>query len=185
MSLIDEHIQNVVKQHLKVMEQHTLIQVKQDTYFMGRLDTNAFSTHLSFLPGHIAIYGDFCPDRNGVISSYRYGLQWFSSDKSPDYLCQKFLESKFTLDRLHKEASSELAKDSKNQEFWKALMFLEEEDPFYVRELADEYGVYIESLPGWGYDISDQAALIAIHKKFVELYAAFPKPAMAGEEVTA
>jgi hypothetical protein len=43
------------------------------------------------LPEQIIITGDLCPGDNGILSDFGYGLGWFGSRKSEEYLSEKFL----------------------------------------------------------------------------------------------
>jgi len=57
------------------------------------------SVELIFGPEGIVIMGDLCPGYHGVISSFGYGLKWFSGRLSEDYLCEKFLRRCWTKER--------------------------------------------------------------------------------------
>lgn len=66
----------------------------------------------------IVILGDLTPTRRGVISDLGYGLGWFGSTKSEDYLCSKFLTAGWhqelvgpKLDERVADAERELAAD--------------------------------------------------------------------------
>lgn len=54
---------------------------------MGRIMSTLFIFH----PEGITIAGDLTPGRNGNCSALGYGVGWFGSRKSEDYLCEKFL----------------------------------------------------------------------------------------------
>lgn len=67
------------------------------------------SVLIMFTPEGIVLAGDHAPCRTGLVSNIGYGLDWFSSEKSPDYLCQKFgLERGFVRDHALTYVEEEL-----------------------------------------------------------------------------
>jgi len=69
------------------------------------------------LPEQIIITGDLCPGANGVLSDFGYGLGWFRSRKSEEYLCEKFLRREWVPDaalRALKYALEQEEQDAKN-----------------------------------------------------------------------
>ena len=70
-------------------------------YLKQKATSRCYSTLLIFSPEGIIICGDFCPKMHGVISAFGYGISWFASELSLDYLCEKFLEKEWDKERSH------------------------------------------------------------------------------------
>jgi hypothetical protein len=98
-----------------------------------------------------------------------YGLKWFAGELSGDYLCGKFLEKKFVRERA-KEELAVIGKES-GVDVSEIVDLIEDHDTEWMVNELNFLGIEIEDhIPGWGYDIRESAALIAIQRKFRELY---------------
>jgi hypothetical protein len=183
MDLITQEIEQHAKRHLESMKDHVLERISSETYLMRKPGTMMFCVYLSFLPFGTVIAGDFCPGRHGVISSnWRYGLEWFSGRLGAGYLAEKFLSDVFTKERAVLKAKNWLLHTPEDEqadwgEGWSQFYqsIIRQQDDIYgpdtIIRLADDAGVILDDgCPGYGYDIGDQADLVAIQRKFSELY---------------
>lgn len=68
----------------------------QGGYLQRPGTSRMMSTLILFTPEGIALMGDLTPERNGSISACGYGEQWFKGQLSEGYLCEKFLDKKFS-----------------------------------------------------------------------------------------
>lgn len=66
------------------------------------------------LPEQIIITGDLCPGSNGILSDFGYGVGWFGSRKSEEYLCEKFLRREWVPERA-KEALCQALHDARDE----------------------------------------------------------------------
>lgn len=133
------------------------------------------STDLVFTVDHIAIFGDLCPGRNGVVSCVGYGLAWFSGRKSPSYLAEKFLDTGWHQDLAHRELEALVAAEEDPERF-------DTEDISDLHGLIDDYdirgfsdwlterGVESEDVPGYGYAPQDVELLSLLNRRFSALY---------------
>lgn len=91
MRCIDKHMTESLKDH-----ELTMIADTPDikAFYMKKPGTGIFSVLLMFTPEGIGLTGDLTFGDGGLWSARGgYGLGWFSSDLSEDYLCSKFLKS--------------------------------------------------------------------------------------------
>lgn len=155
-------------------------------YLKVRGEGRMMSTMIVFSAEGIVIMGDLCPKRNGVISAYGYGLDWFASSLSPAYLAEKFLEQKWFQKKAAdwcRETAKELL-DEKDEDGARAPKA--EGRAADLEEIADRLGdmsqeTFIDEVSdigvsaaweiGHGYDPDEVAWLTAIQKKFAEEYA--------------
>lgn len=89
----------------KNLKQHFLYQVidtaeVQAYYLKAPGKARWESTYIMFTHEGIVLSGDLCPSY-GVVSNYGYGVEWFSNELSPSYLCEKFM----TVDNLSPDHS--------------------------------------------------------------------------------
>lgn len=163
---------------------------KVQAFYLKKPGERCMSTLLLFTPEGIAIMGDLTPENYGTVCRERKSLGWFVGDLSPDYLCGKFLERKWT-----PEAAADALKDPKGP--WLDYGDINDDDPAAqqekwekVREIADEMvghghgqewlydeltdlGFCIDDgLPGYDYLPGESHWLCAIQKRFAELYQA-------------
>jgi len=149
----------------------------------GRME----SCLVTFTPEGIVIHGDLTPCRNGVISCYGKGINWFRGELSPCYLAEKFLEKGFH--------AKEAAKEMRDHQHWihgdpeddLSTPLTAEDWEKEVIELCDdlEYGdcthqdlyewlsdrdIDTDDIPGWTYNPRDVKLLSAIQERFAELY---------------
>lgn len=145
---------------------------------------------LIFSDEGIVIVGDLTPDRawNGAVSSaYGYGLDWFVQKHGEDYLCEKFLHTKFItaqaqrrvrdlLEYMHKDCPGDMTVPMLEAHALDGDYPWVSDDPFGVDTAfyewyfdtfgdADEIGSI-----GWGYDPDAVAVLCAIQRRFRELW---------------
>ncbi len=169
------------------IKDHALVQIidseKFKSFYMKRLGKGRImSTLITFTPEGIVIQGDLTPGRNGNVSCLGYGLGWFRSRLSEDYLCEKFLE----LGWFPELAARDLRRIIKEIKAGELLQY----DDYAVKEMGqlanvcddgdigmesfrddwhtidDDY----ESTPGWGYNPREKGWLCAIQQRFAELY---------------
>jgi hypothetical protein len=138
-------------------------------------DGRMMSTMLIFSPEGIVLIGDLTPQMNGSISSYGYGIDWFASRLSEDYLCEKF---------LHKQWQVALAKETMQSDWWQDDLTPQQKEgveeiihwmedhgwEWLYNELLDLGIVCDDGVPGYGYVPHEAGWLCAIQQKFVELY---------------
>lgn len=157
----------------KVGENHWLL---RDPEFGGLMN----SVRISFLPGaRIAVYGDLCPGRHGVVSATGYGIGWFSAPKGASYLGEKFLDTVWAkeraLDELRwhlKEEEESDEPDTKAAEKLKELIESELTDERQLYDALEGTG-YEDELPGYGYDPREERLLVAIQHRFAASYSQF------------
>src|SRR6185295_12797554 len=93
MSFVTPQIKEALKDH--VLEEPLPFGHGFLAYYMRDPDQGRMmSTLFVFTPEGIVIMGDLCPEgpgNGGSISSYGYGIGWFSKKLSEYYLCEKFL----------------------------------------------------------------------------------------------
>jgi len=180
MSYIADHMRQSLANHELTPVQTGVV----TAYRMGRPHTRMMSTLILFTPEGIALMGDLTPERHGSISALGYGLDWFAGTLSEDYLCKKFLTTRW----VHELAINEL-RDPRS--------YLREDitpetgarlDEI-AHELADHGCEWVaeqimdlgfDNVPGFGYDPGEAGWLCAIQQRFAELYgqaeARSPKP---------
>ncbi len=171
---------------LRLRAKHELIVLEEgqkiQAYYIKEPGTRLESTLVVFAPEGIALMGDFTPEHHGSVSALGYGLGWFAKPLDPCYLCSKFLDSmKWT-----REVAVEQLRDPSS--YWR-----EERSPGILEQL-DELAIYVDSgdygpemiydtlndlgfetsdhLPGYGYDPNEATRLVAIQRKFAQLWAA-------------
>lgn len=162
-------------------ENHVLEKVGNDPLsFMLRAPDHQRiqSTMIIFSAEGIVICGDLCPCRNGVISDYGYGIDWFSTKKSDGDLCEKFLRRDYwdseaaivelcecAADDYHPDEASDLEdliSDIRGGGIHSAGALYE--------RLAD-IGIQCDDGPPGDcrYDPHDAALLVGCHRAFVRL----------------
>lgn len=176
----------VEPQMAEALERHTLREVLDTpgftAFYMKRPDVGRImSTLITFSPEGITIAGDLTPGRNGNTSCLGYGLGWFRSRLSEDYLCEKFLELGWFPDLAELDLRS-LIEETKGGEWGHLAKSIDEmerlanvcndgdigmecfRDAWY--EISEDY----ESAPGWGYNPREKGWLCAIQQRFAALY---------------
>jgi hypothetical protein len=178
---IEMTIDKLEAMYLKELADHQLTVIcdheKVKCYRMGKPGTGIMSTYITSTPCGIVLQGDFTPQRNGSTSTRGYDLDWFAGASSTGYLAEKFLEQRFI-----KELAEAALKDASR---WSDC---DEEQQRRIMEMADEIGDHdidlmswlydefvdmgfdTESIPGYGYEPREIAALGAIQKTFSRLY---------------
>jgi hypothetical protein len=164
-----------------------------EAYSLRREGTRIMCVELAFLPGYIAITGDYCPGQNGVISRIGYGRAWFTGELSYDYLAGKFLTQQFV-----PELAAAILIDWANADHMEDLGLampaarrareallhwarvcegLPQGDSVEswearmgMHEALQPFGYTDDGLPGWWYQPRDVAVLAAIQQRFAELY---------------
>lgn len=145
----------------------------------------------------IAVTGDLCPGggraNRGILSNWGYGLGWFGSPKSEEYLCEKFLSEiwlpekcKAWLEDTRNDLRVEIAAGEKDAAEnrgtvakidamladWESLT---ENGPASIVEvrdrLYDDLGQWAidDGIPGYGYDPREAGLLCAAQQAFVRL----------------
>jgi hypothetical protein len=133
---------------------------------------------ITFTPEGIVLQGDLTPGRTGNVSVPGYGLDWFAGQLSEDYLCEKFLERKWS-SSLTRRAIRETILEKRRQGdigkldarmLWSEVHHLEDEDQQAF------YDFITNELDGDGedmrmdYDKGEAGWLCAIQKRFSDLY---------------
>lgn len=169
-----------VQMHLQFMVKHELVPVaeteKIKAYYLREPGTRIMSVLLLFTPEGIAIQGDFTPEHHGSVSSIGYGLDWFSGELGPGYLCEKFLTTRWVRELC--------AERLRTDEYWRESApadlidglanDIDDGEIGYegVYERLDEIGIDVsDGIPGTSYEPTEAAVLVAIHRKFAELWA--------------
>lgn len=167
--------------------EHSLSEVtpKTRTFRLSEGNKRCMSCLITFTPEGITISGDITPIGRGVTSSLGYGIDWFASELSPDYLAEKFLERKFV-----PEIAAEEMKDPEN---WvqESLLDMEDDREQKIAELNDlindvecgevgperlgdrllDIGISpYDGLPGYCYHPNELAILVSIQRRFAALY---------------
>jgi len=173
-----------VERRLESLRDHELVTVvegeKVSAYYIRKPGTRIMSTLIVFTPEGIVLQGDHTPQQDGSVSTIGYGRNWFAGKLSCSYLCEKFLE--------HKWSPEVAAEELRNPEAWwredatpEALTQLDElanavEDG--SADMREIYDTFVElgfetadGLPGGGYDSDEAVALAAIQRKFAQLWA--------------
>lgn len=146
------------------------------------------STLFVFTPEGIVIMGDLCPGgpgNGGSISSYGYGIGWFSRQQSEYYLCEKFLRREWQIEvaeRWCREHIEEMRKEEcngrKDIAGWEELL-----TRLQGREMGRDH--FHEALQDLDYDVEDEGFeyhlntagwLCGLQQKFVEEYAKLAPP---------
>ncbi len=179
----------VEPQMAEALERHALVPIldtpKFQSFYMKRPgEGRIMSMLITFTPEGIVIQGDMTPGHHGNVSCLGYGLGWFRSRLSEDYMCTKFLQAGWYPKRAERDIRY-LLKDIEdgNSEPVTAEKIKE------LEELADECedgdlgqesfitswqlidgNDDMEDLPGWGYNPREEGWLCAIQQRFAELY---------------
>lgn len=191
MSFVKPHMREQLKDH--ALEELT----KPDAVIRAfRLKpperTRIMSTLIVFTPEGIVLLGDLKPqgDTNGVVSVLGYGLDWFRSQLSERYLCEKFLRKRWQpeaaileLDQMLKDLHAEgdqaetdgerAVLDKREALFRKARHDLEICAVTSPEELGCAFrggGYDFDDLPGYDYPLGDAGWLCAIQEKFAERF---------------
>ena len=114
-----------------------------------------------------------------------YGVPWFASHKSEEYLCEKFLPKEWQWDAVVESTQWLIESDIKDGEGWWAdhadalRKFIAEPGWMHDGPCEMEYydsmreiGHDMDDLPGYDYPRQQAGWLCAIQQKFQELYAA-------------
>jgi len=162
------------KEEFKNHELTTLVENnKIQAYRVAAPNSSIMSFYLTFLPCGIGISGDITPNRNGVWSSKSYDKDWFLKRRSPDYLCEKFLEKVFIIDNAVEEILDlELSvdKEEDRQYIIAELKGGEMSEEKLYDELSSLLGIYDYFGIGYDYDDVEKEILVSIQYKFKELY---------------
>lgn len=193
-------IKTLVEKHMATsLKEHFLEEIpageKIRAFYIKREGTRMMSTLILFTPEGIVLMGDLCPSKHGACSAYGYGLDWFASKLSEDYLCEKFLHHVWQLEvakencewqieqaveeakkyRLYEgDGDREDARRSiKEGRRWQAVLKAlgdEGTEQACYDEMGDQDLHDGDYLPGYAYPRSDAGWLCAIQQKFSELY---------------
>ncbi len=175
----------VTDQMREAMANHVLELVCQTdkitAYYLKEPGTRMGSTMLIFTPEGIAIMGDRVPTNNGTVSVFGVDLRWFAGGLSEDYLCEKFLQETWILEKAVEELRDPEGywRDGQNKGTLRQLSRIatllgsgEHGEEWLCDELSDLDMDLSEGVPGWDHYEPDQAGwLCAIQQRFAELYA--------------
>jgi hypothetical protein len=172
-----------VAMHLKsleAMELVTVVETEQvQAYYIKQLGTRIMSTLVTFTPEGIVLQGDFTPEQNGTVSCRNYGCDWFAGQLSSAYLCEKFLQHKWVKEvavecLTDPESYLREGRDSQTIEELNRLAGYVDGGAIGgegVHDRLTDLGIDVETTPGWAYDPDEAASLVAIQRKFAELWA--------------
>ena len=176
MGYVQPHMRDSFKNHRLEL----LSSGKITAFYMKEPNTRMMGVLIVFTPEGIAILGDLTPERHGTVSCYGYGLYWFASHLSEDYLCEKFLEKKwvpeYAAETLRDSYFRENLSAEKCEELDKIANTIDggEVDARFLHEgLCDLELYHGDLLPGYGYAPAEAGWLCAIQQKFSELHAEY------------
>ena len=177
---------NYIKEHMKrSLEHHVLERIGDKHWFMRRPKTISYSINIANVGNHIVLVGDLTiGGPHGCVSAGGYGLEWFSSVNSQDYLCSKFLAKAWQWEVAQEQIEDWIA----NSEAYT----VSDEDIAKLRSLLDrdafdwehgeptahelftalneiDYSYVDDGIPGHDYDRADAGWLCAVNEKFAEL----------------
>ena len=164
------------------LSSHYLEKLGEHHFYMRLPDTLLESVELAELAGRLIITGDLCPGLHGVIAtSRRYGLAWFAKATTPGYLAEKLMPPAAW---YPERALRELRELAEGRDFLGTELTPEQVEMVVaveggvesggagshaVYDLMGELGIE-EHVPGWGQDPRDMRVLVAIQRRFAELY---------------
>lgn len=179
--MTSKQARSLEEHELTVLAENGQVQV----YRLARPGTNNLSVQLVFSRAGISIFGDLIigPNGKGIASREVTSPQWFSGVLNAYYLCEKFLHDVWSADRATASLKEEIAEaedhgyspemvkhlqsvldhlgdDSNRHGFHDSLTDVPEGEHY---ETAD-------GIPGYGYDPSDVAWLVAVQATFRELW---------------
>ncbi len=173
----------VTKEMLESFAEHKLICEYEtgafSVYRLVRLGTRVMSVQLSFSPEGTAIQGDLTPERNGSVSVFGCGQDWFTLQTPEGYLCEKFLTEKWlpsiaVAELLDSDGPWLVDRDTEQQEHIKDLSLAVDGGDVGVEEfrtsLTEVCGDLYDELPGYRYDPDEAGWLCAIQQTFRRLY---------------
>jgi hypothetical protein len=187
MSYVEAHMRESLKDHILVPHVQT---EKLSAWYLKRpKEGRMMSTLIVFTVEGIVLMGDLTPCQNGVISVLGYGVDWFGSQKSESYLCEKFLWKEFVpelavshmkerLCECRRHASSGNSRlrltKAKAREVWDELDNLMKYQELHAHAFYDLYSDVFDDTPEgcYGYNRADAGWLCAIQQRFAELYQA-------------
>jgi hypothetical protein len=180
MSYIEPHMRESLKNYVLVPLQGG--KDIQAFYLKKPGDGRMMSTLILFTPEGIVLQGDLTPGRNGNVSVLGYGVGWFASDLSEDYLCEKFLQKEFIADKAKRaiqESILERRKEGsidreKARELWYETV---KQWDHNLDDPHDAHAFWTECLeqdgadcPFYGYEPGEAGWLCAIQQRFATLY---------------
>jgi len=167
---------DALKNHvLEVVVEHDRIQA----YYLKRPgEGRMMSTLIVFSPEGITISGDLKPC-NGAVSCYGYNRNWFSGVLGVDYLCEKFLQKKWTCEQAVEAIRWNIKNyDAEGRKQWRAVLADLKEtwgtDDFTSTHLYDAMNTHdldtSDGCPGYRYLDSEAGWLSAIQTAFAREY---------------
>lgn len=186
--------ESLMKEWDKRLEKHELVEITDQTrsFHLKEKGQWLMSTVITFTKGGIVLSGDLVPGDNGCISARPYGIDWFSSELSPDYLAEKFLRKKFIpelaaseiedpqgyvmeyLRKKYEHKPDELVKIT--EQIQEILIELKHGDMsaegLYrsFEELNLGINIFEDGCPGFCYPPHEVAILSSIQKRFAKMY---------------
>ncbi len=172
------------------LRDHRLYPVQEDgkvtAYYLREPDPDdpskpgrrMMSVLLVFTPEGIAIMGDLTPERNGSVSALGYGLGWFAGQLSKDYLCGKFLKTRWVPEFAARSLREHEPREDLSEQQISELDGLAKECEDGEVSAEVFYNRYVEIFDtcpdriGNDFDPGQSGWLYAIQRKFAELWAA-------------
>ena len=175
-----------VKEHMKkALANHRLAFLVDEpdasVFVMKAPNTGIYSITILESRGHLCLFGDLTiGGPHGCVSASGYGINWFSSQKSDDYLCSKFLEKSWHWEICEAELREIVSRAEELVEVIEAAKEMLSEDYLWTWGTPTSQDVYekldnsrydtSDGIPGHGYDPSDAGWLVAVQRRFSELF---------------
>jgi len=153
---------------------------------MKRPDSGFYRVQIIFSPEGIALQGDVrYGDRTGATSDLGYGFNWFQSNLSEDYLCEKFLHrewvAKYAADSLQEEIDDPEEyglSDEMVAKLKPIIANLKEAAGMMEADLWTEFeniDYECDEMPGYGFHPDKAMALCGVQQRFHQLYQEWKK----------
>jgi hypothetical protein len=187
MSSQGQQLDKLVDLHLGQFKDHKLVAEENvRAYYLTLPGDRNLSCLVTFSPEGITLTGDITPGPDcGCVSFGCYDERWFAAELSPSYLAEKFLRKSWSPDVAADELGEMFGEEMRDEpDVERRAAFAAELEELSGRLRAHELGpdglaselqdsVFLcdyDGLPGYDYPPSDLAWLVAIQRKFSELY---------------
>ncbi len=182
-----DHLEEAAAQRWNYWKNHELVVVEEgeqvQAYYLkhpkeGRIE----GCLLLFTPEGIVIMGDHIPGpKHAIASPYSYTRAWFSGNLSPSYLAGKFLDREWdgltAADELYEDIAENGGEDGYSPKKVKELEEIAsalDEDCLSEEELYEALSRVgwdvSDGCPGYDYNANHYSLLIAIQRRFAELW---------------
>lgn len=147
-------------------------------YRVGRRGERNYSFLVTFDPEGIVLQGDITPEPNGSTSRGK-DLWWFAANLSPDYLAEKFLQPRVTVERAKYDLDTMLDDLLDDPTDWnvgaaaairRAQRQVDNGDLDGAAHTLNEEGLNDERSLGFGYDPQQVVVLAGLQRTFSRLW---------------